>query len=496
MTWSSRAPVRAVMNADRLSRLPAGALAAGVLCHLPAAGGLLVAGLLYATRPELWPGQWALVVIAPLLALRVATPVLTWLTLRYAIEEREVSLATGLLARRTRTIAWENVRVVDVERPWSYRLFGLAIASLRSGGSDDTVLTIPGIDDRLAEQASSRAGHAAAPRPAASGAAAAAGADREVYRASTSALLIASLAYGQFAVIGAGIAAAAYDLLDTLGVADATLALFRAGPVVAALVCGLIVVMLGFVLTLVRFWAFTVSRRGDEFRLAYGLLSRRERVIRPDAIIGARARRNLVEMCLDRVRVSLLTADSAEGIGTNLILPSLPRSTVSAILSPDLSGTVPHAMLSCSGRRRVGPALLVALVLIVPPTALVVLLIPVATPGWALAVGLGVIGALLLAVRACSARLSFDGLQVVRRVHHIAEQEDAVLIGQVHLVSTIRASFGRSIRFVSVHFFAGTPRTLRAWTRDPDLARRVAEAVDAVPRAPHPAPTRKDRIAA
>jgi putative membrane protein len=484
------------MNADRGFRLPTGALIAGVLHHLPAAGGLLVAGLLYATRPELWPGQWALVVIAPLLALRVATPVLTWLTLRYAIEDREVSLVTGVLARRTRTIAWENIRVVDVERPWSYRLFGLAIASLRSGGSDDTVLTIPGIDERLAEEASRRAGQAAPLRTGVPDAAAPGGTDREVYRASTSALLIASLAYGQFAVVGAGIAAAAYDLLESLGFAEATLALFYAGPVIAGVACGLIVVLLGFVLTLVRFWAFTVSRRGDELRLTYGLFSRRERVIRPDAIIGARARRNLVEMCLDRVRVSLLTTDSAEGLGTNLVLPSLPRTSVSAILSPDLSAAVPHALLSRSGRRRIGPALLAALVLLVPPTALVVLLNPVVTPGWALAVGLGVLGALALGVRTCSTRLSFDGLRVARRMQHIAEQEDAVLVRQVHLASSIRASFVRSIRFVSVHFFAGTPRTLRAWTRDPDLARLIAEAIETVPRTPHTAPSRKDRVAA
>ncbi len=483
------------MNADRLSRLPAGALAAGVLHHLDAVGGLLVAGLLYVTRPGLWPGQWALVVIAALLVLRVAGPVLTWLTLRYAIDDRAVSVVTGLLARRTRTIAWENIRVVDVGRPWCYRMFGLAIASLRSGGSDDTVLTIPGIDERRAEEASIRAGHAAPPRTGARGAATA-DTDREVYRASASALLIASLAYGQFAVVAAGIAAAAYDLLDALGVAEATLALFHAGPVIAALASGLIVVMLGFVLTLLRFWAFTLSRRGEELRLTYGLVSRRERVIRPDAIIGVRARRNLVEMCLDPVRVSLLTTDSAEGLGTNLILPSLPRSTVSAILSPGLSGAIPRAMLSRSGRRRIAPALLTVLALVVPPTALVVFLIPVVAPGWALAVGLGVLGALAPVVRAGAARISFDGDRVVRRIQHLAEQEDAVLIGQVHLVSSIRASFVRSIRFVSVHFLAGTPRTLRAWTRDPDLARLVAEAVGTVPRTPRTDHSRKDRIAA
>lgn len=77
---------------------------------------------------------------------------LAWyLTFLYAVSDERILLRQGVFRRRTLTLDFQRVQQADVQVPWYYRPFGLAVLSLDSAGASGETLHLSGIPAARAE---------------------------------------------------------------------------------------------------------------------------------------------------------------------------------------------------------------------------------------------------------------------------------------------------------------------------------------------------------
>lgn len=465
-------------------RLPRGWVPAAYLDHLPSILGLMLAGTLFVLRPDVWPGPAALWVIGPLLALRLLDPWYERLTVRLEVRDDAITLVSGLVHRRTRTASWHDVRAVDVVEPWGHRLFDLARVTVAQAGGDDARIVVPAVDDatrarilELSEPYRARADDALAHADAAASSTLPRPDGALLYRATVRELLVASLVLGQFAVAGAAALAAAWELIDSVGLTDAALGAVAAGPLVVAIVGVLALTAVGGALTVARYWGFEV-RAEDERAIVirYGLVELFERRIDGESIAGVTLRRNLIELLLGRVRLGLLTTDSAAQLGTNLLLPSLPTATVDEVLRRILANQAPRVPVRGPAAALRGAALL--LITIAPAGALLAALLSAGAALWFALVMALIVGLTTHAVaRLLCSRLSFDEQRgtVTLLTRHASERHQVVRASAAHFVSSSKV-LGRPV-LARTHFYAGAARTLTAARFDLDDVTRLQGAL-------------------
>ena len=318
--------------------------------------GLMLAGALANQRPST-PG-WLTVGIWALLVLRFLSPIYAWLTTRFRVSEDGLWLSRGLLMRRTRYVAWDAVTTVQVDQPFSFRAAGLARISLLQGGEDATRLVMPGIRHSQADAIAAKVGDSRArrdPTPSTT-----ANARQIIYAATYGDLLIASIIYGKFAVLGFAVALAALDWLQTWGAQDWAFTMATRSPLLAATVVAFLVFAVGAAATVIRYAGLQTHRRDDALTIAFGLFSRSQRVISPDGVEGVEVRQNFLELWSGRARLSVISVDSSDRLGTNLVLPSL-RSALVEELADSVLSTAPKGGWRIERRRVAQPVLALAL---------------------------------------------------------------------------------------------------------------------------------------
>jgi putative membrane protein len=283
-----------------------------------------------------------------------------------------------------------------------------------------------------------------------------------IYRSSAKDLFIAGFAYGQFAIVGVGAVVGLADVLDAVGISSMG-ALSSLGPVVLGMAALTAAVFLGFVITYLRYAGFEVrTHLQSGVVIRYGLLSRHERFLDGESIAGVVLQRNLAEMVLGRIRLSLLTADSTAQLGSNLVLPSLPLRVVACISSAafgDRTTTNP-----ATGSRF---PLVLSSVLWIAATfgvsAIVMLAVARTTdyPAYmVLACGAVMLAGVYGVGRALVSRLAVQdqpGLVTVRTTH-ISERLTTISMPAVHMVTM--SSIAGIARVVRIYFYAGMPRRL------------------------------------
>lgn len=480
------------MGSEAPQRLPVKAMAAMFLRGAPSVVSLLVGGFLYWDRPGLWPGPVALYLFGSLLILRLLQPIYTWGTLWYELSEDDFSLTRGLLYRTTSTTGWRDISVVDIDSPWAFRRFGLAVVSLRSGGQDSAKIDVPGIEhanlEAIVGLVRCHGAPAAEPEPRGSKAG---GADGPVpgssdptgrsviYTARRRDLAAANLIYGQVVVLGTGAVLAVVDVADQLAIFDGVVKVVSAQPLAgAAVLCGT-VLLGGSVAALVKYHGFTVSSDSDGLSIRYGWFSTNQRDVRSSAVAGLTARRNLIEMVFDRVRVALVTTDSEAQMGTNMVLPSLPRKQVAQILSTSPTDLPPPALLESSGRGSIVRSLVLFAVTAIPALAFGWLLhqVTAGAPVLAALAAVTLWYVLALSVRLARARFSVAGTNVGWASSSFVDHEVVLAATGLHSVSATGARAART-SLVRVHYFAGRPRTLAALSLShavPDQIGRLVE---------------------
>ncbi|WP_353114975.1 PH domain-containing protein [Microbacterium sp.] len=473
------------MNGLALDRLPLRSVLAAELHGAPALGGLALAAVVLSTSPAGVFGAVALPLIGVLAFVRLVHPVVEFATFRYRVLGGELHVEKGIWVRR-RTVVLRG-RIVACERltPWSYRLLGLSVVTLHTGGegTDEGRIELTGVDDDAAGRlaAFSRTVGPPAlddgdvvPTPPTKDP----DDEQAVYRATAAQLLLAGAAQGQIVVLGAAAAFGVIDDLESLGIwrAEAPGSGIWLAPLLVP-----VALVAGTLLTLVRFHGFTVIRRGGEVIVRHGLIERRERVLVPSAIVGIRAHRNAIEMVLDRVRVQLLSQETSTVGAGNVILPSLPRSAVREALSALGLDLPAPPLLSEPGLRAAVRAAVVACAIVGPATASVLVVsAPLRLPAVVSVLGVLLLSAMLLsAARLFSRRIAFvDGL-VHARESHVFDRADVVRITAVHQVSAASCA-GIRARIVGVRYFAGVPRAFLAMQRSTAVASGVASALETV----------------
>lgn len=460
----------------RPQRLPLRYLVGAYLEAAPKLAASLVAGAIYVLSPGLWPGPWAWLAIGPLVAVTIAEPVWRRSFTRLTLSDRYLTVARGVLRRREVTLRWSEVGAVDIRRSWAFRMCGAYAVTIAQAGDDRAKIDIPGVDDAMRMQLlalAGRFGHEQVPEgsalPSSSypvDAQVETRSGEPLYTVRVADLLVASLVYGQFAVIGVLAALAAWQVLDLLGMDGMLAETFRSSPVLTLCVVGAAIVVVGFAITVVRYAGFEVSRAADgQVTIRYGLISTHSRTIDSHATVGVVLQRNFVEMVLGRVRLALLTNDSTMQLGANLVLPSLPRGVVLQLLRVGFEDwTVTEALAATHGIRSiVRSAALLATTMAVPvavwhvssTTRLpvwgrVLLCLAALLVGWALG-------------RVLCSRLTVDGGGdlVILTTLHIIDRQRILRDTALHVVSAVQP-FGRPL-FVSAHYYAGMPRALSAF---------------------------------
>ena len=456
------------------SRLSGSYLIAAYGEALPRVAALLISGFFFTLKPEVWPGPWVWLVIGPLLIIHVAHPLYLRTSFRLTANAATISTKIGIISTRTRTAEWAGVSAIDWKESWAFRLVGLAAAELSQTGDGSARFVIPAVrphERRELEQLWA-AGHQRAPKDAPREDAAS---ESTLYAATIGDLVIASAVYGQFAIAGGALALAVHDLLRNLGV-SAFDAAAEAAPVAVAIATSVVIVAAGVGVTVVRLHGFSARRTADgEVTIGYGLLSRQVRAIAGRSVIGVVSKRNVFEMLLGRVRVTLLSRDSASGLGANLILPSLPQHVVDRVVRDGLG--VEFAGVSPSGPRgtAIARALLALTCLTAPSIALYVALREHRETVPLIDLALAAIAASVITLLGTliSARLSTAALPdaFVATASFISERRWIVQTSSAHVVSAI--SLRKRMCFASVHYFAGRPRTLAFVRFDPSDVQKL-----------------------
>lgn len=274
-------------GADR--RLHPATIVLGFVKEAPQTILALPAGLAFMSRTGL---SRALILAAALAALLLAVKWLAWRRFRYSVGPAEIVIESGILNRNRRSIPFDRVQDVDIERTFLARLFGLAKVRIETGagGKDEGLLDSVSLAEahRLRETVRARRTGAA---PAAAAEAIEVPEGQVLFAMDVPRVLLAgffnfSLVYiaGLFAFLQTFDRFLPFDIYDParwIGLVDDYLPhRWTAGAIAAVLlVAALLGSVAGVLRTLARDYGFRLSLEGDRFRREQGLFTRSEAVI-------------------------------------------------------------------------------------------------------------------------------------------------------------------------------------------------------------------------
>lgn len=246
----------------------------------------LPAGLAFASRSGL---TGALILAAALAAALLAVKWLAWRRFRYGVGPEVIVIESGILHRNRRSIPFDRVQDVDIERTFLARLFGLAKVRIETGagGKDEGLLDSVSLAEahRLRETVRARrTGDAPAERAEAEEGELLFAMD--VPRVLLFGVFNFSLVYiaGLFALLQTFDRFLPFDIYDParwVGLVDDYLPhRWTVGAIAAVLlVAALLGSVAGVLRTLARDYGFRLSLEGDRFRREQGLFTRSEAVI-------------------------------------------------------------------------------------------------------------------------------------------------------------------------------------------------------------------------
>jgi putative membrane protein len=316
---------------------------------------------------------------------------LAWSRYRYGVGEREIVIEKGILNRTRRSIPFDRIQDVDIERSLLARIFGLAKVRVETGagGKDEGVLDSVTVAEaaRLREAVRAwRLGEAPAFEAAAEGEAAApAPAGRTLFQMGPPRVLLFglfnfSLVYlaGLFAFLQTFDNLLPFDIYDParwVGLAgDYLPQRFSLGAIAAVLFLAVILgVVAGVLRTLSRDFGFRLSLEGGRFRRERGLFTRTEAVIARRRVQLAQVQTGPIRRAFGWSGLSFQTLGAGtDASGHQSAAPFATRPEIERVLAETKRFRLPPppelAMVSRRHiARAVGPVLL-------PPLAVVIAL--------------------------------------------------------------------------------------------------------------------------
>jgi putative membrane protein len=326
-------------------------------------------------------GLWrAAAVAAALAAVGILAQALTWWRFRYGVGAGEIVIESGILHRNRRSIPFERVQDVDIERGPLARIFGLAKVRIETGagGKDEGLLdsvTVAEADRLRATVRAWREGEgapAAIHDPATEAAAPAVPQARLLFAMALPRVLLFglfnfSLAFiaGAFALLQTFDEILPFDIYDPARwvglVGDNLPQRFTAGAIAAVLVLALILgVIAGLVSTVSRDFGYRLSIEGGRFRRERGLLTRSEAVIARARIQIARLETGPIRRAFGWFGLSFQTLGAAsDGSGRQVAAPFARQDELDPILAETRPLRLPQeAALTMVSQRHILRALL------------------------------------------------------------------------------------------------------------------------------------------
>ena len=278
------------MSDDAGRRLHPGTIALRFVKEAPQTLLALPAALAFSSRIGL---TGALYLAAGLAIVLLAAKWLVWRRFEYSVGPSEIVIESGVLNRNRRSIPFDRVQDVDIERTFLARLFGLAKVRIETGagGKDEGLLDSVSLAEANRLREAVRAGRAGAAAPAPGTQEAEAPAQRILFAMDPPRLILFglfnfSLVYiaGLFAILQTFDRFLPFDIYDParwVGLVDEYLpARWTFGAIAAVLfVAAALGAVAGVVRTVARDYGFRLSLEGDRLRREQGLLTRKEAVI-------------------------------------------------------------------------------------------------------------------------------------------------------------------------------------------------------------------------
>ena len=266
-------------------------------------------------------GLWgALVAVGIIAGFSLFISFLTWWRFTYTALPDEMYIESGVLSRNKRSIPWDRIQDVEIERGPLARMFGLAKVRLETGGggADEGLLDSISLADAHALRDEVRARRGAA-EPVASQAASVAGAPPPIFKMSFARVIQAGLfnfSVLWFALILGGVQYFSEwlpfgwdETVDWLGGHKTEiLGLISPRNVGFALILFLILgTISGIIETLIRNYGFILSVEGSTLRRMRGLITRSEVAIPVHRIQLVKTQAHWIKRRLGLLRVDALT---------------------------------------------------------------------------------------------------------------------------------------------------------------------------------------------
>ena len=290
---------------------------------------------------------WSYVLLIALAAAIVLILVqwLSWRRFTYGVSAREIVIESGILSRNRRSIPFDRVQDVDIERGPLHRVFGLAKVRIETGGSakDEGVLdsvTLAEADRIRVAVRAGKAGEAlvdAASRPQE--------AEGQLVYAMSPGRVFASGFFNFSLVYLAGIFAALqtfeplipFDIKNPgrwIGLIDEDAVRgFTPRAWLAVLMVALLLgVVTGLVRTLASDWGFRLTSEGARLRLERGLSTRSEIVLPRNRIQLALIRSGPLRRVLGYAELFFQTLTAGKGGGQHSVAPFATDEEVARVL--------------------------------------------------------------------------------------------------------------------------------------------------------------------
>ncbi|HEX2763257.1 MAG TPA: PH domain-containing protein [Allosphingosinicella sp.] len=327
--------------ADR--RLHPGTILLRFLKEAPGAVLAVPAGVAFASRGG-FTRIFALVAV--MTAVVVFSKWLAWRRFRYVVGASEIVVESGIFSRNRRTIPFDRVQDVDIERTFLARVFGLARVRIETGagGRDEGLLDSVTLAEAQRLREIVRAFHAVAPQAEAAVETAPEG--RLLYAMGVPRLLLFglfsfSLMYiaGFFALLQTFDGLLPFDIYDParwMGlIGDYLPERFTAAAIAIVLFLAVLLGLIaGVVRTAARDFGFRLVLEGGRFRREHGLFTRREAVIPRRRVQLAAVDTGPVRNAFGWSGLSFQTLGSGgERSGRQAAAPFAERDEVAAILA-------------------------------------------------------------------------------------------------------------------------------------------------------------------
>lgn len=280
---------------------------------------------------------------------------LAWRRFRYGVGAGDLVIESGLLNRTRRSIPFERVQDVDIERGPLHRLFGLAKVRIETGGgaSDEGLLDSVALAEAERLRGAIRAGRARVAEQVE--ATAEEPEERLIFAMALPRVLVSGLF--NFSLIWiAGIFGALQTFKDLLPfdiydpgrwvglVGDRFGGRFTTGPILAVLLLALLLgVISGVLRTLARDYGFRLTGQGERFRRERGLATRTEVVLPKRRVQLARVETGPLRRALGWFGLFFQTLSAGkDGGGHQSVAPLAREGEMAVILAEQGTLHLPH----------------------------------------------------------------------------------------------------------------------------------------------------------